>query len=288
MTLARRIIMFPIVRIVLALAPILLFVTFATKGVRALHLEKRGVANALVPALLSLVVLALYAAYVRIIERRPVDELGARAAVAETARGFIVGAALFAVTMGILVVVGVATVGRGDGWRACVVGLLSSIGAACLEETLMRAIFFRIVEESLGTFIAVALSAALFGLLHAANPGATGVSAMAIAVEAGVLLAAAYVLTRRLWMAIGLHAAWNFTEGGVFGASVSGTTPYGLLHSRFSGPTLLSGGAFGPEASLVAVVVCLSAGVAIAVAASRRRRVIAPFWTRRALAASAQ
>ena len=280
MSWGRRILAFPLVRIILALAPIILFLTFATKAVAALHLDKKGIANALVPALFGIVVLALYAAYVRTIERRPVDELGARGAVAEGARGFAVGAALFTVTMGVLLVIGVAAVERGDGWRACLVGLLSSIGAACLEETLMRAIFFRIVEASLGTWIALALSAALFGLLHAGNPGATGVSTMAIALEAGVLLAAAYAYTRRLWMAMGLHAAWNFTEGGVFGASVSGTTPYGLLHSRFSGARLLSGGAFGPEASIVAVVVCCTAGVAFAVAVSRRGQVIAPFWLR--------
>jgi membrane protease YdiL (CAAX protease family) len=281
MSWGRRILAFPLVRIILALAPIILFLTFATKAAVALHLDKKGLANALVPAVLGIVVLALYAAYVRTIERRPVDELGARGAVVETARGFAVGAALFTVTMGVLLVIGVAAVERGDGWRACLVGLLSSVGAACIEETMLRAIFFRIVEASLGTWIALALSAALFGLLHAANPGATGVSTMAIALEAGVLLAAAYAYTRRLWMAMGLHAAWNFTEGGVFGASVSGTTPYGLFHSHFSGARLLSGGAFGPEASIVAVVVCLSAGVAFAVAVSRRGQVIAPFWRRR-------
>ena len=112
------------------------------------------------------------------------------------------------------------------------------------------------------------------------QPGATVVSTLAIALEAGVLLAAAFMLTRRLWMAIGLHAAWNFTEGGVFGASVSGGTPYGLLRSRFTGAPLLSGGAFGPEASIVAVVLCLSAGIAFCVYARRRGRFIVPFWRR--------
>ena len=57
------------------------------------------------------------------------------------------------------------------------------------------------------------------------------------------------MLTRRLWLPIGLHAAWNFTEGGLFGASVSGTAPHGLLSSRFGGAPLLSGGEFGPVPS---------------------------------------
>ena len=281
MSWGRRILAFPLVRLILALAPIILLLSFATRAAASLHLAKQGLANALVPAVLGVLVLALYVAYVRTVERRPVDELDSRGAVVEAARGFAVGAALFTVTMAILLALGAAAVERGDGWRACLVGLLLSIGAACIEETMLRAIFFRIVEASLGTWIAIALSAALFGLLHAANPGATAVSTMAIALEAGVLLAAVYAFTRRLWMAMGLHAAWNFTEGGVFGASVSGTTPYGLFHSRFSGASLLTGGAFGPEASIVAVVICLSAGVLFAVAASRRGHVIAPFWRRR-------
>jgi membrane protease YdiL (CAAX protease family) len=69
---------------------------------------------------------------------------------------------------------------------------------------------------------APALAAAIFGLVHALNPGATVVSTAAIAIEGGLLLAAAYALIRNLWLPIGLHFGWNFTEGGIFGASVSG------------------------------------------------------------------
>ena len=272
-----RVLRFPLVRLLLALAPIVVVLAAAS----ALpHAGAHGLLAALVPLGLGVVVIAIYAGYVRLVERRAVAELGRAGAVAETARGFAVGAALFTVTIAILWLLGIARVERGDGWRALVVGLAAAAGAALIEETLMRAIFFRIVEESLGTPIALALSAALFGLLHLFNPGATAVSTVAIALEAGVLLAAAFVYTRRLWMPIGLHAAWNFTEGGLFGASVSGTRPYGLLRSQFDGAPLLSGGAFGPEASIVAVVVCLSAGIALTIAARRRGRMVAPFWLR--------
>ncbi|HSN27188.1 MAG TPA: type II CAAX endopeptidase family protein [Kofleriaceae bacterium] len=267
MTTGRRILAFPVVRIVLAAAPIV--------GVII-------VANALaLPVLLaSVVVPLLYVAYVRIVERRPVSELAAAGAGRELLQGFTLGAALFAITMVVLCLAGIATVARGDGWLALASGLGVAIAAALVEETLMRAIFFRIVEESLGTVIALVASAALFGFLHAFNPGATVVSTIAIALEAGIILAAAYLYTRRLWMAIGLHTAWNFTEGGVFGASVSGTTPHGLFTSHFSGPPILSGGTFGPEASVVAVVVCLLAGVALLVRAQRLGRFRPPFWAK--------
>ena len=267
MSLGRRILAFPLVRVVVAAAPIVAWLIVA----KLLRL----------PMLVAaLVVPALYAGYVRLVERRPVAELGHVGAVRELARGFAIGAALFTVTMGLLVLFGVASVGRGDGWHALVAGLGLAIGAALIEETLMRAIFFRIVEASLGSWIALAASAALFGLMHAANPGATAVSTAAIALEAGVILAAAYLFSRRLWMAIGLHAAWNFTEGGLFGASVSGGEAHGLFHSDFHGSSLMTGGAFGPEASTVAVLVCLTVGIALLVRASGRGHVVAPFWAR--------
>jgi len=268
MTFGRRLLAFPIVRIVLAAAPIVGFLVAAG----ALDLPML-VAGAVVPL--------LYIAYVRIVERRRVAELATAGAGKELLQGFVLGVALFAVTLAILCIAGIASITRGDGWLALANGLGVAVAAALVEETLVRAIFFRIVEESLGSVIALVASAALFGVLHAFNPGATLVSTVAIALEAGVILAAAYMYTRRLWMAIGLHAAWNFTEGGIFGASVSGSDAHGLFASHFAGPPILSGGAFGPEASVVAVAVCFTASVALLVRARRRGHVRPPFWARR-------
>jgi uncharacterized protein len=267
MSFGRRLLAFPVVRLVLAVAPIAGFLVAANK----LGLPMLAAAG---------VVPLLYVVYVRVVERRPVAELATVGAGRELLRGFVIGAALFAVTIAILRLAGVAAITRGDGWPALAAGLGAAVAAALIEETLMRAIFFRIVEESLGTVIALLASAALFGFLHAFNPGATLVSTVAIALEAGVILAAAYLYTRRLWMAIGLHAAWNFTEGGIFGASVSGGVGHGLFTSHFAGRPIVSGGAFGPEASVVAVVVCLIAGVALLVQSRRLGHFRPPFWAR--------
>jgi membrane protease YdiL (CAAX protease family) len=160
-----------------------------------------------------------------------------------------------------------------------------AVAAAITEEILVRAVVFRILERGLGSWIALAISAALFGVAHIANPGATVTSSIAIALEAGVLLAAGFMVTRRLWFVFGMHAAWNFTEGGVFGAQVSGTAAHGLFVAQFHGPALVTGGGFGPEASVVAVVLCLAAAAALLVIAHRRHRFVVPFWRapRRAL-----
>jgi hypothetical protein len=82
-----------------------------------------------------------------------------------------------------------------------------------------------------------------------------------------------------------MHAAWNFTQGGVFGAAVSGDKPEdqlpGLLQPRITGPDWLTGGAFGPEASVVTVVVCTAVGLALLALAIRRGSWVAPSWVRR-------
>jgi hypothetical protein len=141
--------------------------------------------------------------------------------------------------------------------------LASSLVTGVFEELLFRGVLFRLVEDSWGSYAALAVSSLFFGAAHLFNPNATWLSAVAIMVEAGIFLGAAYMLTRRLWLPIGIHAGWNFTEGGVFGAAESGTAPHGWLQSTTSGPAWLSGGDFGPEASVVTVMICGALGLAL-------------------------
>ena len=271
---------FPLTRIVLATLVLAVAIGAIQVGSKAVGIAPHTIAGVLVACLIVVAVLATYAGFVRVIERRRVGELGAKGAASEFASGFVVGAFLFALTMLVLWSIGDVEIGLAGGWQAVGYPLLDAVIAAVTEETLMRGVLFRIVEEGLGSWNALALSAAVFGALHAFNPGATTTSSIAIALEAGVLLAAVFMFTRRLWMVIGLHAAWNFTEGGVFGASVSGTDARGMFASRFNGPDALTGGAFGPEASIIAVLICLFAAAAFIRLAQRRGHIVPPFWSR--------
>jgi uncharacterized protein len=108
------------------------------------------------------------------------------------------------------------------------------------------------------------------------NPHATIVSSLAIAIEAGVLLAVAYAATGRLWLPIGIHIGWNFTEGRIFGVPVSGFPAVpSLFRGTVSGPDFLTGGTFGLEASLLAVLVC-SVAAALLIAYTLRAERIVP------------
>ena len=143
----------------------------------------------------------------------------------------------------------------------------------------MRGVVFRILQQSLGSWLALALSAAIFGALHLLNAGTTLLNAGAVMLEAGMLLAAAYMLTRRLWLCMGIHFAWNFTQGGIFSAAVSGGATQGLLQAKLVGAEWLTGGAFGVEASAVALVVCTSTAVLLLIAARRKGNVLPPRWS---------
>jgi hypothetical protein len=222
------------------------------------------------------IAIAVYLLLVRRVERRPVTELGALDAPGGLGRGAALGLLAFAVTIGVIAAFGGYRVtGLGSaGGGVSALGL--AIGAAAAEEVVFRGVVFRVLEELTGSWVALAASAALFGAAHLANPEATLWGAVAIAVEAGLMLGICYVATRSLWLPIGLHLGWNFAEAGIFGAPMSGSGSGGdgLLASTFSGPVALTGGAFGPEASVVAVLVCLAVAGGFLRAAVRQGRIL--------------
>lgn len=114
-------------------------------------------------------------------------------------------------------------------------------------------------------------TSAYFGLLHADNPSASLTSTLAI-VAAGLLLGLGVILTGRLGLAVGVHIAWNLFQGTVFGLPVSGyrLSPFSLLRLEAVGPSLWTGGAFGPEAGLLGALGLLT-GLAGTVLIARRR-----------------
>ena len=231
------------------------------------------------------IVLLVYKLAIRRLGERPRDDLRLADAPKGLGIGLAFGAILFTMIVGVAAIIDVYNIigegGTGDLLRVMVT---IAIVPGFMEELLFRGILFRWLEEFGGSWFALALTSALFGLAHLFNPNATALSSFAIALEAGVLLGGAYMLTRNLWMAIGLHAAWNFTQGWIFDVPVSGTNQDGLVEAQLSGPEILSGGAFGLEASLIAMVLATAAGVMLVVLAVRRGELVRPWWVRRRLA----
>jgi len=200
-------------------------------------------------------------------------------------KGMVLGAVLVSVCIGVLALLGSYSVtGFNGGYSPWMDLLVIGVCAGVAEEILFRGVLFRLVEEGLGTWGAVLLSALVFGGLHMNNPDATLWGAVAIVIEAGILFAAVYVLTRSLWWCIGLHFAWNTMEGPVFGSIVSGTGAHNSwLVSAWTGPDILTGGVFGLEASIVPVILLGALGICLLVYAARKGLMVSPIWSRRAL-----
>lgn len=218
---------------------------------------------------------------VRRIEKRSVAELAAAGAPRELALGLLVGAALFAAVLGALALFGVYRYTGTAPASVLIKPFVAAVASGIFEELLFRGLLFRLIESAIGSWLALAVSAVIFGLLHLLNPHATLLGAGALILEAGVLLAAAYLLTRRLWLPIGMHIAWNFTQGGIFGLVVSGSgASIGLFNGVLSGPVWLSGGEFGAEASVVAVIICLGVAIGFLAIAVRRRHILPAPWQR--------
>lgn len=159
--------------------------------------------------------------------------------------------------------------------------LAMAFTSAIVEEILLRGIVFRITEEKLGSYLALLISAALFGAMHFANPNSSLTAAVGLAIQAGLLLAAAYIYSRNLWFPIALHFAWNFTQSAIFGAKVSGNTiSKTLITSEIEGAVWYTGGQFGPEGSVQATLFCLIPTIVLLILSHKAGRIIKPYWRR--------
>jgi membrane protease YdiL (CAAX protease family) len=220
------------------------------------------------------VALGVYVLLVRFVERRQATELEWKFARVELAIGLLLGLLLFSAVMGILIAAGFQDV-RFNGIRPAWEAAGSALEAGIVEELIIRGILLRLLWRAFGPATAFTFSAVLFGAGHLPNSGSSLFAAACIAIEAGIMLGAFYALTGRLWVSIGFHTAWNFTQGYLFGAAVSGVSLGASVATSAAvkgTPDWLSGGSFGPEASLPALLICGSLGFAVCWAAWKARR----------------
>ena len=239
---------------------------------RGLNLWLRAF-RGLVPTVMAYGVLVLG------IERRRLTEFDPRKLPRHVVLGWLLGMGLLLAAGGAMALFGTYSV-HGTHADAYLLGPFFVLGLlpGITEEIVSRGVLFRVVEDGLGTWIALAFSAVLFGAGHLGNPNATVWSSIAIAVEAGLLLGMAYAATRSLWFVMALHAAWNFTQGAILGIPVSGIAVHGLFDSTTQGAPILSGGQFGAEGSILTVIICTSVAFLFTRRAIAIGQVRKPVW----------
>ncbi len=178
--------------------------------------------------------------------------------------GWLLGFAMLTVAVGSMWVLGYEEITLSpNGAEYLLLGFLGNIllyiAVGFNEEILFRGYIFQAFIEGTNKWIPLVTLSLLFGFAHFGNPNFSWFG-FANIVLAGVLLSLAYIQTKSLWLPIGIHIGWNFTQGYIWGLPVSGTTVVmPLTISQETGPDLITGGTFGPEGGAACTLVCIAA-----------------------------
>lgn len=231
-----------------------------------------GLTTALL-ALLSYVYLFKY------YEKRVLTELNTQRIVKSLVYGAGLGMLLQSLTVLVIYLKGGYTIVNINPILYILPPLTMAFTSAIVEEILFRGILFRVIEEKLGSYLSLLISALLFGFIHISNPNSSFLTAVGLAIQAGLLLGAAYIYAKNLWFPIAIHFAWNFTQSAIFGANVSGNTiPKTLITSKIEGAEWFTGGEFGPEGSIQATIFCLVATIALLFLSHKKGNIVKPYW----------
>ena len=286
LTTLNKIIHFPLVKMVIGFAAVAGSVALIEWAGRSL-LDKTQfpdeLKNLVVAVVESVVAVYVYLMLFKLYEQRPITELSRKLFFKHASRGFSMGFFLQTLFIFILYLAGGYDVIAINPVSFLLPAFTTALSAGFVAEILIRGIAFRLTEESLGTLISVLIFAVLFAIFHLDARGVTIFSVIATALQAGLLLSSAYVLTRSLWFPIFLHFAWDFTEPGIYGAINPGNSvTESFISSVVGGPVSLSGGEMGPQNSMQSIIICLGASLLFLWIANRRQNFIRPFWKRNA------
>jgi membrane protease YdiL (CAAX protease family) len=281
LTLKQKIFNFPITKIILALIVCLVVINvgqqIAGKFLGSTLLDK-NFRNLIKGIVVSVLALVSYVIFFKYYEKRDVTELAVKGIARNLIIGTLIGFVLQALTILVIYFNGGFSVVSVNPVSFILIPITVAFTIAIIEELLVRGIFFRIIEEKLGSYIALIISGVVFGALHLANPNGTLLSGLCITF-AGFLLAAAFIYSRNLWFPIAIHFAWNFTQSGIFGAITSGNEKTNsLLVSKIEGSALLTGGEFGPEGSIQATLFCLIAAAILLLLSYKEDKIVQPYW----------
>jgi len=281
LTLKQRTFNSPITKIILALltfmAVVIIGQQIAVKLLAITPLEK-DYRNVLKGLFVSSSAVLSYILFFKKYDKRTVTEFAAKGLAKNLIIGTLIGLVLQSLTILVIYLKGSYSVININPISFIMIPLVIMFTVAIIEEILVRGIIFRIIEEKLGSYISLTISSILFGVLHLANPHSTLISGVCIT-TAGFLMGASFIYSRSLWMPIAVHFAWNFTQSGIFGAITSGNEKTkSLLEAKIQGPEFITGGAFGPERSIQAIIFCIIATIVLMMLSRKANKIIEPYW----------
>ncbi len=277
----KRTILFPLLKIIIGIA---LIVGSAAIGewLRSAVFEKylkKELAAVIVVAIQIVLALSSYILFFRYCEKRKISELSAKTFLKNSLIGFLLGLGIQSLTIAVLYVSGGYSIGHINPVSFLVPGFISALTAGFIAELILRGVFFRIVEEKLGSPIAIIVSVLLFVIMHSGAEGASFLSVSSTAIQTGLLYSLTYVYSRSLWLPIFLHFSWDFAEPAIYGGVNPGMPAEKTWFAgNITGPASLTGGVFGPGHSLQSLIFCLAASLIFFWLAKQKNNFIKPYW----------
>jgi uncharacterized protein len=227
----------------------------------------------------AIAALATYIFLFRFYEDRKIKELSLASLSKNAITGFATGFILQSLFILIIYIFGKYSIEHRNPLSFLIPSFAAAVTAGFVAEILIVGIFFRLIEERLGTLITLLISLILFVVMHVNAKDATVLSVLSTVIQAGVLLPAVYIFSRNLWVPIFLHFAWDFAEPGIFGGiNPSISIDESLFTSKISGASFLTGGQMGPQNSIQSLILCSIAAFLFLWLAKRKDNFIKPFW----------
>ncbi len=248
--------------IIFVIGGIILFIigsTILSLGVYTASESDSYLINIPIFLITAVVLLLLYNLLIRYVEANDACKIAPRKDISSIGNGLFIGFSYFiivTVTMSLCGYYHIKSI-QFD-WEKQLFSFTLFFLVAVSEEIFFRGILFRMINRRWNIWAALVISALIFGGLHIFNDNATLWSSIAIAIEAGSLLGAAYAYSKNIWLPIGIHWIWNYTQGNILGFPVSGEDNVtSIITPEISGPQWLTGGSFGAEASVISAVIGL-------------------------------
>lgn len=279
-SIGNRILHFPLIKIIIGF--VVCGGAIAVVQILLMKWTGRGEIQNLIGGIsMAAIIILAYVGLYKVYERRSINELSMIDFSKNISLGILIGFSLQSLTIAVMYANGYFHINSINSVVSVLPALTMAFTSAISEEILIRGIVFRHLEEKLGSYIALAISALIFGALHLANANSSWVSSIGIALQAGVLLGAAFIYSKNLWFPIALHFGWNFTQAGIYGANTSGNIiNKSLIVSRIEGNEIITGGDFGPEGSIQATIFCLIIAILLMKLNIRQNKIVSPYWKR--------
>lgn len=278
----RKILHFPLTKIIVGISIIVGLFALSKNLLGKIfqtNLLSNDLINLIVNIISSILTIVAYIYLYKYYEKRKITEFSTNGIAKNLSLGILLGAVAQSLTILVIYFAGEYSIMSVNPILYILPALGMAFSSAIFEEILLRGILFRIVEEKSGSYIALFISALIFGLLHLLNPNSSLIAGIGLAIQAGLLLGAAYIYSRNLWFPIAIHFAWNFTQTAIYGANVSGNAlSKTLITSRISGSEWFTGGQFGPEGSIQATVFGLLASVFLLFLSHKKGNIVKPYW----------